>query len=216
MTSKFRYKAHQEYIINKATVQFNLLHRTCHYVHNTKKRRTLYLTLVRSIFNHCSHIWKPVDSAILQFEALQKRCIKWIFKESYMPYNDREYFSKLQELDILPIDYYFLKVDLLLFYKIIHELVPIKLPVDIIKSNLQTRSRHNMQYLFQLHERISSTKRTLSNSFFVRTMSQWNRLPLEVRKISEFNNFKAALDDHFTKILSNDNEIFSESDREPD
>ena len=212
VTSKFTYKAHQEYIINKATVRFNLLRRTCHYVHNTKKRRILYLTLVRSIFNHCSHIWKPVDSAILQFEALQKRCIKWIFKESYMPYNDREYFSKLQELVILLIDYYFLKVDLLLFYKIIHELVPIKLPVDIIACNLQTRSRHNMQYLFQLHERISSTKRTLSNSFFVRTMSQWNRLPLEVRKISEFNNFKAALDDHFTKILSNDIEIFSESD----
>ena len=45
MTSKFTYKAHQEYIIKKATVQFNLLHRTCHYVHNTKKHCTLYLTL---------------------------------------------------------------------------------------------------------------------------------------------------------------------------
>ena len=133
-----------------------------------------------------------------------------------MPYNDREYFSKLQELDILPIDYYFLKVDLLLFHKIIHELVPIKLPVDTIGCNLQTRSRHNMHYLFQLHERISSTKRTLSNSFFVRKMLQWNRLPLEIRKISESNNFKAVLDDHFTKIFSNDIEIFSESDREPD
>ena len=165
MTSKFTYKAHQEYIIKKATVQFNLLRRTCHYVHNTKKRRTLYLTLVRSIFNHCSHIWKPIDSAVLPFEALQKRCIKWIFKESYMPYNDREYISKLQELEILPIDYYFLKIDLQLFYKIIHELVPIKLPEDIIECNLRTRSRHNTQYLFQLHERLSNTKRTLSNSF---------------------------------------------------
>ena len=106
MTYVFTYKAHQEYIIKKATVQFNLLRRTCHYVPNTKKRRTLYLTLVRSIFNHCSHIWKPIDSAILPFEALQKRCIKWIFKKSYMPYNDREYISKLKELEILPIDYY--------------------------------------------------------------------------------------------------------------
>ena len=216
MKSKFTYKAHQEYIIKKATVQFNLLRRTCHYVHNTKKRRTLYLTLVRSIFNHCSHIWKPIDSAVLPFEALQKRCIKWIFKESYMPYNDREYISKLQELEILPIDYYFLKIDLQLFYNIIHELVPIKLPEDIIECNPRTRSRHNTQYLFQLHERLSNKKRTLSNSFFVRTMSQWNRLPFEVRKISEFNNFKAALDDYFMKILSNDIEIFSESDREPD
>ena len=116
----------------------------------------------------------------------------------------------------MPIDYYFLKIDLQLFYKIIHELVPIKLPEDIIECSPRTRSRHNTQYLFQLHERLSTTKRTLSNSFFVRTMSQWNRLPFEVRKISEFNNFKAALDDHFMKILSNDIEIFSELNREAD
>ena len=126
MTSRFNFKTHQDYIINKATTQFNLLRRTCHFIGNTKKRRTLYLTLVRSLFNHFSHIWRPVGTAIVQFEALQKRCIKWIFKKSYEPYNDRYYFSKLQELDILRVDYYFLKMDdLQLFYEIIHQLVPI-------------------------------------------------------------------------------------------
>ena len=135
MTSKLNFKTHQDYIINKATTQFNLLRRTCHFIGNTKKRRTLYLTLDRSLFDHYSHIWRPVGPAIVQFEALQKRCIKWIFKESYKSYNDRYYFSKLQELDILPVDYYFLKMDLQLFYKIIHQLVPIKLPDDIIECD---------------------------------------------------------------------------------
>ena len=76
MTSRFNFKTHQDYIINKVTTQFNLLRRTCHFIGNTKKRRTLYLTLVRSLFNHCSHIWRPVGPAIVQFEALHKRCIK--------------------------------------------------------------------------------------------------------------------------------------------
>ena len=216
MTSRFNFKTRQDYIINKATTQLNLLRRTCQFLGNTKKRRTLYLTLVRSLFNHCSHIWRPVGPAIAQFEALQKRCTKWIFKESYKPYNDKYYFSKLQELDILPVDYYFLKMDLQLFYKIIHQLVPIKLPDDIIECDQRTRSRHNTHYLFQLHERTSYAKRILSNSFFVRTMSQWNRLPFDVRILLDFGKFNNALDDYFMKILTTDIENFSESDRKPD
>ena len=78
-----------------------------------------------------------------------------------------DYFSKLQELDILPVDYYFLKMDLQLFYKIIHQLAPINFPDDIIECDQRTSSRHNnTHYLFQLHERTGYAKRVLSNSFF--------------------------------------------------
>ena len=103
-----------------------------------------------------------------------------------------------------------------LFYKIIHELVPIKMPEDIVDCDPRTRFRYNSQLSFQLHARISSTKRTLSNSFFVRTMSEWNRLPLEIKKLEDFSSFKNALDKYFMNTLSNDIENFSESDREPD
>ena len=37
-TSKFTCKAHQDYVIKKATAQFNLLQRTCHFVKNIKKK----------------------------------------------------------------------------------------------------------------------------------------------------------------------------------
>ena len=200
-TSKVCFKAHQNYILSKAITQFNLLRRTCHYVNNTKKRRTLYITLIRSLFNHCSHIWKPVGSAVVPFESLQKRCIKWINREGFKLYlyDNKEYFSKLNDLKILTIDHFFLKNDLLLFFKIIHELVPIRLPDDIIEFNPRTRSRHNSKYLFQLHERLNTTKRTLSNSFFVRTMSEWNRLPLEIRSLTELSSFKFELEEHLLK-----------------
>ena len=155
-TTKFTCKAHQDYVIKKATAQFNLLRRTCHFVKNIKKRRTLYLTLIRSLFNHCSHVWKPVGPATFHFEALQKRCIKGILKESFQAYTDMLYLKKLKELDILPVDYYFIKSDLQLFYKIIHELVPIKMPEDIVDCDPRTRSRHNSQLLFQLHAKINA------------------------------------------------------------
>ena len=46
VTPKFGFKSHQNYILNKAITQFNLLRRTCHFVNCSKKRRTLYMTLV--------------------------------------------------------------------------------------------------------------------------------------------------------------------------
>ena len=76
VTSKFSFKAHQTYILNKAVTQFNLLRRTCHFVNNVRKRRTLYISLIRSLFNHCPQVWRPVGSAVDPFEAFQKRCIK--------------------------------------------------------------------------------------------------------------------------------------------
>ena len=79
-TPNFSFKTHQNYILNKAITQFNLLRRTCHFVNNSSKRRTLYLTLIRSVINHASQIWRPNGSAIESFENFQKRCIKWIFK----------------------------------------------------------------------------------------------------------------------------------------
>lgn len=216
VTSKFSFKAHQNYILNRAINQFNLLRRTCHFVNNIKKRRTLYLTLIRSLFNHGSQMWSPVGSAFVPFETLQKRCIKWILKESYLSYGDIEYKDKLKTLEILPIEYYFLKNDLSLFFKIIHELVPITLPKEIVRYNNRTRSRSHNLFKYQLHESISNTKRTLSNSFFVRTMTHWNRLPDDIREIDETSMFTNALERHFWSVIIDDHENISESEREPD
>ena len=106
-TPNFSFKTHQNYILSKAITQFNLLRRTCHFVNNSSKRRTLYLTLIRSLFNHASQFWRPNGSAIEPFENFQKRCIKWIFKECYMSYSESEYYGKLKSLKILPLEYYF-------------------------------------------------------------------------------------------------------------
>ena len=106
VTSKFSFKSHQTYILNKAVTQFNILRRTCHFVNNTRKRRTLYISLVRSLFSHCSQIWSPVGPAVEPFEAFQKRSVKWIHKESFTHYNEREYIDKLKSIEILPMKYY--------------------------------------------------------------------------------------------------------------
>ena len=43
-------------ILSEANQKYGLLKRTCHFVNDTQRKRILYLTLVRSQFEHCSQI----------------------------------------------------------------------------------------------------------------------------------------------------------------
>ena len=164
-----------------------------------------------------------VGPAVEPFEAFQKRCVKWIHKESFTHYNGREYIDKLKSIEILPMKYYyyFLRNDLLLFFKIIHEIVPIAMPPEITKFNPRTRSNSNSNtnnlYKYQLHENVMNTKRFISNSFFVRSMTQWNHLPDNIRVIliAIFTSFESAVDEHLWREVTRLNPI-ENSDREPD
>ena len=70
---------HHDYVLKKGYQMLGMTKRTCHFVFDSGKKRMLYLTLVRSNFEHCSTIWRPVNIVDLRkFEALQKRAIKWI------------------------------------------------------------------------------------------------------------------------------------------
>ena len=78
-----------------------MLMHTCHF---TIKKGTFYLTIVRSIFEHCSIIWRPEKAKstnqIGSFGAIQKKAIKWIDGRRFNHYSDIEYFNKQKELNI--------------------------------------------------------------------------------------------------------------------
>ena len=96
-----------------------------YYEQKTKKN---FLTIVRSIFEHCSDIWKPKSTKqIASFVAIQKKAIKWINGRRFYHYSDLEYLNKQKELNILPIKFKFVPNDLIMCYKIVNLLVHIKL-----------------------------------------------------------------------------------------
>ena len=106
--------------------------RTCHFVFDRGKKRMLYLTLVRSNFEHCSTIWRPATVVdIRKLEALQKRAIKWINCEEAHSYSDETYAIRFRQVDILPLQLRFELNDLVFFYKITYELIPVSLPAYI-------------------------------------------------------------------------------------
>ena len=99
-----------------------LTKRPCYFVNDSKRRRALYLALVRSQLEHCSVIWRPNSKSLLQrFENLQKRAIKWILFEENIRYNTLStyIFFKNQNLYIKSIHYLYnsiwLNIDIWLY-----------------------------------------------------------------------------------------------------
>ena len=124
-----------------------LIKRTCHFLVHSKRKRTLYLTMVRSQFEYCSIIWCPVTaSGLVKFEAVQKNAIKWILNEEFTSYSDYDtYLQKCKEVNILPISKHFDLTDLCYFqfHKIVNCLVPTKLSDYVTRNRGNSRLRSN-------------------------------------------------------------------------
>ena len=199
-----------EMAVEKATKQFNLLRRTCYFIHDSKQRRALYLILVRSIFEHCCQIWSPQNVATIDmFEKLQKRAIKWILREQHESYSNLVFLNKQQELDILPMKFKFLYSDLVLFYRIVNDDVKIELPCHISRIEPQdvkntTRSSKSISDgsdNLKFKSKIIPKVNCFQNSYFVRTMSSWNDLPFDIRNVDSLEKFKTLLKEHLWFIL---------------
>ena len=135
INDKFTWSDHQNKIILKASQMLGLTKRTCHFLINSKRKRTLYLIMVRSQFEHCSAIWRPVSATELnKFEVIQKNAIKWILNEEFISYSNNEtYLKKCMDVNILPISKHFDLRDLCPFHKIVNDLIPIKIPSYVTK-----------------------------------------------------------------------------------
>ena len=106
--------------------------------------------------------------------------------------------------------------DLVLFYKVLNNLVPLHLPhyLKFFDGNSRLRSCHldNLSIVNSLSPKVNynlsdpNKNCALNKSFFYRVHLQWNLLPLEIRSISRLVLFSSEL----TKFLWKS--ILSEAD----
>ena len=116
-----------------------------------------------------------------KFEEIQKSCIKWILSEEYIRYNSIDtYKQKCKTVNLLPLASRFDLNDLILFYKIVYNIIPIKLPdyLSFFDGSTRLRSSHldNLSLVCNLPSRkFSMTSLILLNkSFYFRTHTIWN------------------------------------------
>ena len=204
---KLNFNEQQENLLLKANQQFGLVKRTCNFVMDVRRRRVLYLTLIRSQFEHCSQIWRPCfETMILKFERFQKKCIKWILSEEELSYSQVEvYIRKCKQVNILPLRQRFILNDLIFLHKIVNELIPVQLPYYLKWFDGTSRLRSTHLDHLSLVSSITPCRnsfKTLEKSFFYRAHSLWNCIPLEVREIGSPSLFRSRLESHLWDSLS--------------
>ena len=148
VTSKLNSEQHILALCLKASSCLWLMRRTLHFIKDHKQKRTFYLALVRSLFEHCSIVWRPTTVHLIQkVEARQRRAVKWILGEQKHHYNDFEYLSRLRDLDLMPMEVKFTFTDLIMFHKIYHGHSVVKLPQYLVPvtSNDRSRFRSNIR-----------------------------------------------------------------------
>ena len=200
----------------RANQRFGLLKRTCHFVHSIEKRRVLYLTMVRSLFEHCPIIWRPSsDTAVNRLESLQMRAIKWILKDFSVSYSSNKllYFTHCKQLNILPIQLRFDYHDLKFLHLVVRNFSSY---LRLFDGSSRLRSTHLDH--FSLVSDIKpngiksfSSKRGFAHTFFYRAHLSWNRLPLTLREIIRPSVFKSMLikyiwEELTTTVLDSDDE----------
>ena len=144
-------------------------------------------------------------------------------REQFLPYHEIDYLKRLASLNILPLDSKFIHSNLLLFHNVIHELIPIKMPDEITTFSARTSSTIQSSHKYQIKSDISIKKMALSNSFFIRSLSLWNRLPNECRQLQDHSAFRVmvldylwSLVENFINDINNSNPTSTLIDREPD
>ena len=211
------------FLYAKANQKLGMLKRNCYFVNDIKKRKVLYLTLVRSIFEHCPTIWRPRSKTMIEkLENLQKRAIKWIKNETSTSYSIEDlYYLHCKELDILPIRVRFDYHDLKTLHQIIHGFSCISLPeyLKLYTGSSRLRSSH-LDDLCLISDVIprgtnaSNSRNAFSNSFFYRAHLLWNRLPKCLREIIGPGVFKTRLKQYLWEnaVFIGEDDSFSSED----
>ena len=211
ISTNLKWNRQHSIITGKAAQKHGLLKRVCSFTLDKVSRKILFLSIVRSQFEHCSVVWAPTTTTQLAyFERILKRGIKWIFNEDYKVYSNNQYLDRLKELDILPMFLKFRYNDLVLFYQIMHHLVPIEIPAYLILSTdnnddrqkyyqRQTRNFNDGDKL-KAKSKVTPRINAFKDSFFQRAYRIWNDLPFRLRSIDCLDTFRIALKEHLWLI----------------
>ena len=206
VNERFRWEDHHSKVLNKAHQMLGFTKRTCHFISDTRKKRMLYLSLVRSNFEHASIIWRPTtETAVNEFEQLQKKALKWILKEENLHYDEEIYLKKCYQTNLSPMKVFFDINDLIYFHKIINNQIPLNIPKYIQPYTGQSRLRQSklddMCYVCDYKSSsFPSCRSPFYKSFFYRVVHTWNSIPLSIRNIPNSQSFKFKVISHYFTI----------------
>ena len=150
---------------------------------------SLYKSLIRPQLEYGNQVWAPyLIRHICALENVQRRMTKVI-----PGFKDLSYEDRLRGLNLPTLAYRRLRGDMIELYKIVTGKYDQEITSDMIKfSNLHTRG--NMYKIEKNRVRL----KIRSNSFFIRTVNNWNSLPNHTVDAPSIRSFERRLDKHWT------------------
>ena len=138
-----------------------------------KLKQTAYFSLVRSKLEYASPVWDPfLKCDIARLEQVQTRSVRFCKKN----YNYKTRVTPMrEELNWSLLEERRREARLTLFYKVVHGIVAVPVDNILIKSDSRTRSNHPYKF-----RQIQAKTEQFRNSFFPRTICDWNPLPADI------------------------------------
>jgi len=172
-------------ICNKANSTLGFIRRNLKHC-NEKFKETAYISLVRSVLDYSASVWDPyLQKDIDRIENVQRRGARFV-KKDYR--RTSSVTSIMNELGWKPLAHRRREQRLTLLFKIIHGLVAIPANDHIAFNKRPSRTGHSQQIKI-----IATNTDIFKNSFFPRTIRDWNLLPESAIKSDTVDSFKDSI-----------------------
>ena len=152
-------------------------------------KASAYLTLVRPIMEYAAVAWDPYQlNNICALEKIQRRAARWVM-------NDYNRYSSVSDM-LHNLNWQSLQLRrrisrLWMFYKAVHHLTALSIPQCFLPTNFPTRNHHQYHYIIP-----SARTSSYQNSFYPRTIKEWNQLSISVIEANNFQLFSLYLGDY--------------------
>ena len=187
LSETLEWEAHINRIISKANSTLGFLRRNLKAC-PPKLRETAYFSLVRSSLEYSSAVWDPFrQKDIDKLEKIQRSAARFV-TQNYR--QTASVTSLLQNLGWTDLKTRRKNSRLVSMFKILNELVEIPINDRLIPADRRTRGGHNQAYK---HLRANTTLG--QNSFWHRTIPDWNSLPAAAIESKTVAAFKSQLVD---------------------
>ena len=185
IANDFRWDHHINNLITKANRTLGFLRRNLN-VSNPTIKEQAYFSLIRSVMEYGSTVWNPhTETLINKIEMVQRRAARFVLHRHHQTSSAGSMLEQLEWQTLAERR----AASLLMFYKIHYGQVATVMPSSITpKLSSNARIENSLAYNVP-----QSSKDYHRNSFFQRTVREWNILPECTVSASSPAPFKRAL-----------------------
>ena len=180
---------HIRNICNKANKTIGFLKRNLN-INNSKIKETAYKSLVRPTVEYASSVWDPYhQNNKYRLEMVQRRAARYVTNSHH---NTSSVSSMIEDLNWKSLEDRRKIAKLTMMYKLVNGLVLVNTEDRLIPPDRISRNNNTKAY------QIPSCRTEIrKESYFPRTIRDWNALPDNCVTIGSLETFKAHLQDLF-------------------